>query len=330
MLETTGADVAAPETATKNEVVDDSIRSEDLVAQLIPSEDPPETEEPEGNENNEQDALARYGLVDLDDDARKELAMALGSGLGNELGQLRAENRQLRDSIQTELAKREPFETNRSSGKNPYSDISDMAELQTLHDNAVNTIKAGREALEDNETADPDEVIMTVEDRELTKKEVRAMVRRAEEARGEHLPNRANELKQLALYEDSKKSFDAQAEKTHAWLAEEGNELRAQFDRESAPIVDAIREKLPELYPQVRWILANHTAYLKGLGAKPAQPAATQSKKRPPAQPGASAAASSRPVSDDKKRAQFLDPFLKQGKSMTSTDMVAFLASKNS
>ena len=310
----------------------DAITSDALMEALMPSEPDeeettPAAEDPAPEPEAEEPAtlLEQLAPEGLSKEQKEQLAKEIGSNLGDDLGKLRQETRELRAALEQELTKREPFERE-PSPNNPYKGVSSLEELKDTYHAAQETIRSGNTALKRNSDAAADEVVMTLDGgRELTRSEVENMVETAEEARDFHIPDRIKQLRQGEEMEAQKAAVDRELAKLHPWIAEEGNETRQLLESEAPRLEEVIREHLPELYPRVRWVLANHYAWIAS------QKGAAKSKPRikpadtPPSSPSKAAASSSRPadMSQTAKAAQ--EAFLQSG---SSHDLTKFLAAK--
>lgn len=299
-------------------------------AEEVQPEEAPEAESQEvvAEDSNESDSLLeKFGLADADDETKRKLAKELGGRLGGDLGKLRGENRQLREMLEAERNKRSPFEKKSTTANNPYKDESDRVKLEEIYQSALDTIQLGETAIEDNEDATSDEVILTVSGKELSKKEVRAMIRNAREAVETHLPDRVRAIQLEEQREKEKEGYDALVLEQHPWLADKENPIAEQFEREVSPILEQIRKGVPELYPQAKFILANHVAWTKReeLAPKKAEVPAIKPNNTPPSSPTGAASTGSRPADGrDKQRKAMAEQFIESGK-VTERDLAAFL-----
>lgn len=323
---------ATSETVAENE----NMTADDLLGVFMGDAESVETEEvddqsaPEHAEEEVADSapaniMDRLGLATASDDDLRELASNLGGRFGSELGELRRENRTLRESLQTELQKREPFELGEQK-ENPYGKLNSVDELKDTYQSALETIKAGKAALRKHRNADPDDEVLEVGDRSLTYAEVEEMIETAQEARDQHLPERLQQLKQVGAYEDARKKLLDEVRTIHPWMTDDDNPLRKQVDETREKFLGRLQTHVPELVPYFDIILADHAqAVAQRAKGQPTQRKAPA--KKPPSGPGSGAAASARPQTSGQSRQEYLDGFAKQGRNMTGDDLVQFLTS---
>lgn len=278
-------------------------------------EEQQEQEIVEGSEEEAASILERYGLQDAPEDDLRELNRELGGRVAERFGDLtaRAQNAERESQrLRSELEKREPFE---KQGPNPYSGESELSKLEDIHAAALETIRNGEDALDDNSSLGADDEI-EVFGGTYTKSQIRAAVRKAKEARDVHLPARARELQAVSGYEQQREANLAAVKADHPWMSEEGNELRAKYEAEAPQIIAAVREKMPEMLPMIDRILAGYAAFSAG----PAKPAARnpspQTRKTPPGAPGGAGGASSRPASASKRRQAASQQFMESDGSL--------------
>lgn len=315
-----GKFTAATEPETEEEEVEQSPATPEVTAEE------PEPEEPE---TDEIDAF----LSQLDDERKMDLASKLGGRLGDELGKMRAENRQLREGLEEEKKKKEPFGRDEAKGDNPYAKEVDQEKLKETYDAAAAAIRDGEKALRRHRNADPDDEILEIGDRNLTYAEVEEMVENAKKARDEYIPERVDQLRKTEGLEAARIQNFSFVKEIHPWLAEEGNELRSAYESIHAKYLGPVRDHLPDILPYFDQMLADHFAAAKARVDGMKNPAKGETKPqkpkpKPPGNPGGSAAASARPVPSSEKRGKILEDFTRTGRTMSEGDLVQFLATK--
>lgn len=305
------------------------------------AEDEPQSQDPEsaeettditGSEPAEDESELQSYVAGLSPDQQHELATLLGGNLGKDLGKLRQENRELRETLETEAAKRGEFKTEKVEN-NPYESIDSEDQLNETYQNALQTIRNGNRQLRKHRDSLADEPIMTVGDRELTRSEVEDMVANAEDARDLFLPARLKEVQEVQKSKQQNAELEKHREanmeavhEAHPWLKEEGNDLRAAYEEITPSIIDQVRENLPQLLPTINMVLADHAimAQQRRTGTKTQPSSKITPSPRVPGSPSANAATSSRPNAGDAKvKAAAEQEFLKSG---NAKDFARFLA----
>jgi len=306
---------AAPETATDD---GGSLGLDGLTALMGAAPTPPpaepDEEEPDpepqddpvddpGEETDEPESiLDRYGLSELTDAEKREINKELGGRSAERFAELTARREAAEAEaakLRAELAKREPFKA-KPSAQNPYRDKTSMEELEEIHAAAVETIRNGRALLDEHEDSHSDDEIGEFGGRQLTKKEVKAMVRRAEEAKDVFLVERANELRQIAGIERAREQNMEAVKTIHPWLADESSDLRREFELVAPKIVDIFRAHAPEFLPQIDLVLADHAAaHFERMAARKNPNAARKplvATRKAPSSPSGAGSAPSRPT----------------------------------
>lgn len=343
MAEKSGADVAAPESATQEE--GSPLGLDGFAARWMPGEESeqdspedPETDAPEGEEQPEAEAqepeagdepaaeeeedsiLARLGIDSASDDDLRELSKELGGRLGPRIGELTEKARRAEEenkALRAELKKREPFES--KVRDNPYRDKADTLEKASeLLEAAVETVRDAEIALEDNEDLASDDE-MEFGGHVLPKKKVREILRNARDARDRYLPDRIRELEKLTDFESARERNLGVVHKIHPWHAEEDNPLRKAYDHWAPRIESLFRESDPELLPRIPLILSDHLQAEQERAGQPngkPKPAAAKpasAPKRPPSNPGGSGGGSSRPEAQSRKKKEAKFAAFEQG-----------------
>ena len=291
------------------------------------AEQAPETTET-GQEAEETDEIGEY-VSSLDDEQAKDLASRLGGRLGDEIGRMRAELRELKAERQTEAEKRSPFEKKEAT-PNPYANETDLKSLEETYDTATAVVKDGERTLRRYRNADPDEEI-EYGDRTLTILQIEEMVENARDARDNHIPERVRQLRESEGLEAARVQNFEQVKVMHPWLNEEG-ELKTAFESVRDKYLPSVRDSIPDILPYFDTMLADHFAAVQKRQSPEKEPAPKaeprRPAKKPPGSPGGSAAASARPASSSEKRSKMLETFTTAGQSMSGDDLEQFLATK--
>lgn len=335
----TGASVAAPETATEKGSMGLDALSAAMQATAAPesvAEKPTEQPEPElepeeldpqaeaedleeGEEQEQeepegepQSILERFGLDQATEEERRDINKALGGKAGERISQLTARAKTAEEEaakLRAELSKKlESPLSAKSAGDNPYQNVNDRSELESTYAAALEMIETGQDLLDGGEGQGPDEVIGELNGKEVTKREVKAAVRKAEKARDIHLPARAEQLKQLSTYEAERQKNAAALSERFTWLNDENSELRQNYEIEAGRMRPLIEQHMPQYLPHFETMLAY---YADGISAPAkAEPETKQeapkkkAPQKPPSNPGSSVGASSRPTASARKRRQ--------------------------
>ena len=270
-------------------------------------------------ESEEPSLLAKL-LPDATKEDLAQLASELGGRLGDDLGKLRAENRDLRATLDTELQKRSSLQAD--IGENPYSSIDNADDLKKTYQDAVAAIREGERTLRRNPHAMPDDPI-DFNGKQLTKSELEDLVYNAKDARDTYLPAREQELRELEQSQAQRSHWDQKADSEHEWLKED-SPLKQRFDE----ILEATEAQIKQgiVPPHLKFALANAAAW-ETREKSPAGPAKVKPTPKVPGSPSSSAASSSRPEIGGEKVVQAAEnQFMSSG---SSRDFAKFLAAKS-
>lgn len=289
-----------------------SLTTDQLQTQLLgggeePTEEPTEVpedsataEEPVETEEFDPEAI----LSTLTEEQRRALAIAQGGRLGKDLGELRAKNRELENSLQQELTKSDGLRA--SVTNNPYDSIGTREELQTTFDQAAQMIRDGELALMKHGTASSEDVVMTLGNRDLTKDEVVEAVYNAKLAQESYLPARLDTIQKTEKVQAERSQWDKQAEAQYPWLADPQNEVAKLVTASIAETENQIKAGI--VPPRIKAIFAAaaQTAYadqLKPAGEAP-PPAKPTVQPKIPIAPSGAVAQSGQPGTGKKKQVQ--------------------------
>lgn len=272
-----------------------------------PSAPPPEEEPEEQPEappaEAKKDVLSKLDLDEMSENDLRELAEKLGSRAVARYGELTAKRKQAEEqlaALQAEMQKRaeksilEPKVEN-----NPYASIENTAALQAKVKEVEDVIEWAEETLFANEHYGQEDVVATVDGKELTKAQVRSALLNARKARNKYLPAQLQELQAREQRQALRKTFEETARAELPWLQGEDNDVRKTYESMlSDPRYKQLETAVPEVAPQLPYILAHaaNSIYARKLVPLDAQAAApAKSKLTPPKNPAPSAASSERP-----------------------------------
>jgi hypothetical protein len=184
----------------------------------------------------EADVLSKE--VDLDsmsEQELRELADKLGSRAVARFGELTAKRKHAEEqltALRQELAARNdkgPLD-NPKIENNPFSDIDSVEKLQGKAKEIDEAIEWAEDILWNNDHMAADDAVAEVDGKEITKSQVRRVLRDAQKARKDYLPAQLSEVKAREQRSFTKQQFVEAINKELHWMSGEDNDVRKQYE----------------------------------------------------------------------------------------------------
>ena len=281
------------------------------------AEPPKEQQSTEGEAAKEPKAKEVHSKeVDLEHMSEaelKELAEKLGSRAVARFGELTAKRKAAEErvaAVEQQLAaiaqQREQKVDPLSDGKpkeNPYKAIKSLPDLQAKAREVDEVIEWADDVLWNSDHLGADDVVATVDGRELTKGQVRKALKDAQRARKEHLPAQLAELQASEQRKAVKAQLEQNARKELQWLEGEDNDVRKQYEAlRASPVLARAKEAVPELEPYLEYMVAHAANSIYGRKPIELAPQPKQAAITPPSNPSASVATTEQPEAREDKR----------------------------
>jgi hypothetical protein len=257
------------------------------------AEESEESEEPEEEAEEEDEPQSDIDLLNLTPEQIQELARKGKSRLLERIGELTAKNKALEEKLSSSAVKPNqevPQETN------PFRDLESIEAIQSKYKEFEQTLETTDQILEEHEDYGPDDII-SVGDKEFTKKQIRKANRNAREAITKYLPAQHQHLVKLTQINQMAEQYMAAAKKEVPEIQDEASEIGKQFKALAAdPLIERVKKEIPELGMQVEYILAHAVRSIHGKTMKTVPTGAGKKlKANPPSSPvGAGAAKSTK------------------------------------
>lgn len=284
-----------------------------------------ETEaEPEADEETD-DAESEIDLMSLTPEQIQDLAKKGKSRLLHRIGELTAQKRALEAKLQ------ETQETNPvpqvPAAENPFRDLKSVDEIKAKWKELEGTVEVTDRLLEDHEDYGPDDLI-EVDGKEFSKRQIRQANRNARQALIKYLPAQAQTLQQrdqlAALEQEYEKAIPVEVPDLND---EEGDVFKAYKSLKDDPLIARLRTEIPELAPQINYILAHASASIVASKKKPklsVKATGVTGKAKVPAVPGGAVAGRSA-IAPKKKESEAYQRFQQTG---SVDDWIAARAAK--
>jgi len=264
----------------------------------------PEQKEPEAKEVHSKEV----DLESMTEAELKELGEKLGSRAVSRFGELTAKRKAAEEqlaALKAELAKRQdsdPLSDGRAKD-NPYKAIKTLEDLQAKTREVDEVIEWADDVLWNSDHLGAEDVVATVEGKELNKAQVRKALRDAQKARKEYLPAQYRELQTAEQRKALKTNLDQAARKELGWMEGEDNDTRKQYEALSnSPIFKKAIEAVPDLEPYLGYMVAHAANSIYGRRSIEINPVKTAPAINPPSTPSTSAAQPEKPESRDSKK----------------------------
>lgn len=219
-----------------------------------PEEQPEETEE-ELTEDEPDDEAPEIDLLSLSPAQIQDLAKKGKSRLLHRIGELTAQKHALEERLNTQpQAKPLP---SIPTAENPFRDLKTADEIQAKYQELEKVAEETDRILEDHEDYAADDVI-DLGGKEFTKKQIRLANRNARDAMLKYLPAQHAEIVRSEQRVQMQAAYQAAIPKEVPEVLDEESELGKQFKSMlTDPLVEQVRERVPDLAPQLDYLLAH-------------------------------------------------------------------------
>lgn len=283
--------------------------------------DEPEESDEEVTEDEEEEEQ-EIDLLSLNPEQLQALAKKSRSRLLHRVGELTAQKKALEEKLSSQ-AESKPLPVIPQE-ENPFRDIESVEGLQAKFAELEKVAEETDNILEEHEDYGAEDIIV-VGDREFTKKEIRKANRNAREAMAKYLPAQHAELARREQRVQMEAHYTGLIPQEVPELANEDSELSKQYKALlSDPLVEQVNKLVPDLGPQLPYILAHAVRSIhRSQKSKVAVKAAgTIAKAKVPGNPFGAGAAKSGPKTAKKSADQAYQRF------QTSTSVEDWVAAR--
>ncbi len=247
-----GKHSGSEETEQEESQEEDESEPEDAEELSEDHEEPEDGEEFE--EESEETESGEIDLLSLTTEQIQQLAKKGRSRLLQRIGELTAKNKALEESARTET---KPLPKAIPAAENPFSNLKTVEDVKAKYDELEKVAEDTDRLLEDHEDYGADDII-TLGNKEFTKKDIRAANRNARQAMLKFLPAQAAELERANRRKEYEEEYNAAIPVEIPELANAESPLAKQYQAIIAdPLIDQIRQAVPEIAPQLGYLLAH-------------------------------------------------------------------------
>ena len=227
----------------------------------------------------EQKVLSKdVDLENMSEAELKELAQKLGSKAVARFGELTAKRKAAEEqlaALQAELAKRGSNQLEAKVKDNPYANIEKPEDLQAKFQEVTEVIDWADDLLEKGEDLGADDVLTNVNGKDYTKREIKDALRKARKAKEVYLPDQDKQIKLANERVQFKQLLTERAKTELPWLQGEDNDVRKQYEAMmSDERLKNIEKMLPDVAPQLPYLLAHAANSLYARRSVDAKPSA--------------------------------------------------------
>jgi len=298
----------------ESEVAEESQTEEEVV-----NKSATETEE----EESQADVLSQLDIDDLSEDELKALSTKLNSRAVARYGELTKKRKAAEERM--EQMERQLTELQNSEKEkvpvvkdNPLKDIVDPTKLQEEAVNAQEVVDWAEDLLYERGDYGPDDVIATVDGKEVTKAQVRKTMRHSQNVLRKYIPAQMQEIQKKNTAIQARDAFAKKAEEELPWMKNKNSEAYKKYDAmiNDRRLVD-LQEINPEVAAQMPYIVAHAANSMYGRKVLPPTRTAPRAiKSTPPKGANTVAAKSEKTVPRTAKKLQ------EQSKAFQSTGSV--------
>lgn len=292
-----------PETETDEQEAKDEPEGEPEVEQS--TEDEPEEES--------TDVLSQIDLDSLSEDEISALADKLEKRAIDRFGVLTKRAKTAEEQLhqlkaQLNAKNNDPLAVQAEIKDNPLSDLSTIEQLRDKAQETSDVIEWAEDVLFNADEYSADDVVVTVEGKELTKADVKRSLLNARKTRDKYLPAQVKVVQESQQADALKKQVKQTLPKELPWIAEESNPIKEKYEAMMAdPRLKTLKGDKSVL-AQLEYIVAHAANSIFGsLNAtqsqkeKPKAANKPATRIKPPSTPSSGAAASERMESSQSK-----------------------------
>lgn len=222
-------------------------------------------------EEVEEDNSVLSQLEGMSEDELSQLGDLLKTKVPRRFGQLTAQKKAAEEKLarlEAELSQKrdDPLAVETPIENNPFSDVDTVDDLRKQAETMAGIEEWADRLLDENEDLGMSDYVIDSagndvkgDDGEpLTKRKVKEYLRNAKQARTKFLPARLGELQSVAQREHMDAALTAKAKEDFGWFEDKDADVHHQYNNLlNSPEVKMVSERVPEIMPQMRYMLAH-------------------------------------------------------------------------
>ena len=290
-VKTENADSVKNTASTVEEVVEETIEEtpvvestaknmseEDFINLRMGGESQPKTKadvtsDTEETQKDEAKAVvpSQVDLENMSEAELKELSEKLGSRAVARFGELTAKRKAAEEKatrLEAELQKNSAKKQVSMAGRkdNPYKDINNMKDIQSKMKEVSEIIEWSEDILFDSDSQRPSDIVANIDGKEITKTQVRDMLKNARKSQKRHLPQQAQYLKSIESGKQLQKGFEERIRNEIPWASDPENEVNKRYNAmlNDSRLKATLANAMPEVKAQMPYIIAHAANSLYG------------------------------------------------------------------
>jgi len=304
-----GSEEAQPE---EEPVVETESEESETEAEAIA----PEAEVKEESEN----VLSQLDLDDMSEDDLRELSEKLGSRAVARFGELTAKRKAAEERATMLEAKLQETPKTLTApetvANNPFASLDTVEALQEKASEVNSVIEWAEDTLFNADGYGPEDVVVTVNNQELTKADVRKTLLNSRKSRDKFLPAQLNTIQAKEQGNQLKESYVSKAVEELSWLSGDDNDTRHQYNAimQDKRVEDMLKSLPPDVSAQMPYLMAHAANSLYGRKPVPADKPKASATLNPPKSVDSGATKSEKTVDPSNKAVKKLvDQFKTSG-----------------
>lgn len=277
---------------------------------------PKEGGEDDKGKSESQEVLSQIDLSELSDEDITELAQKGKSGLLRRVAELTAKRKlaeeklaEMQASLKQNVTQKQALEPKIEN--NPLASLKTMEDLQAKASEIQEVVEWSETILDQNEHLAASDIVDRINGQDVTKAQVKEMLRRARKDKDKHLPARLREIQEAQARDLFRKSLQDRASKELDWMVGEDNDVRRQYlGMLNDPRLKGLEQAQPDVAAQLPYILAHAANSMYGVRRSIPIDGPAKTKITPPVSPTPSVASpervdkSERSITETTKRFQ--------------------------
>lgn len=236
-----------------------------------PATEEAQSEEAKAEEGKEEaKVLSKIDLEQLSEAEIQELAKAARSKALSRFGELTSTIKELRAELEKTRsvnAQQQPPPSFESAPKVPdaIAKLDSIEAIKAKHEEANQVSEWAETVLDANEHLASDDVVATIDGKELTKAQVKAYLKEAKRTKEKYLPAQYASLQAQQQRAALRAAMSQKAAQELNWLNGEDNDIRKLYESEvKSPLVDKIKKAVPEVEPMLDYIISHAVNSIHG------------------------------------------------------------------
>ena len=263
-------------------------------------------------EASSEDVLSQFDLDDMSEEDLRELSEKLGSRAVARFGELTAKRKAAEERLALLEAKlQETPKTLKAPevvANNPFASLDSVEALQEKAEEINSVIEWAEDTLFNADGYSPEDVVVTVDGREMTKADVRKTLLNSRKSRDKFLPAQLQTIQSKEQGAKLHETFAAKAVEELQWLSGEDNDTRQQYNAimRDKRVEKMLKDLPPDVSAQMPYLMAHAANSLYGRKPVPQEKAPVSPKLNPPRAVDSTAAKPEKKPSREQKAAQVL------------------------